>query len=537
MAKRRTKKQMAVDKLVESKAKLHTAIACKRLEILNKYDALDSDIKSNRRSFSSSTKSPKDDITKANRLKSVNIGRDLLQNSPVANTILEVLLNNVLGTVAGKLRVHTDSPDRNSEIEAYWSAWRKSADARGDKSLLELLESAFTGVFADGDCLLVFDLFGDGKLLEISADQLTEVKADQWSTQTAWIEGIPERQQDGQIKTRKQPLQQHQGVLHDRYGRVKGYVFTSKRGQQQSDLSDCTIVSADSAILLKHDTRSGTYRGISELLKSAPALLDLQQLQALELESAKLAASLSVVISHKDPTDNVESIYGDNLLDADADTNDIDSIIASLTNANGYGSKSTQDLDLDSIATTRDYLNEGDKAEVLDHDRPSVNIRDFSQWVTLQVGASHGLCKSLITGEVSSSYSGYRGEIVQSWRTITRWQKWIEKYLDWIAVKVIERAYKLKQITRPPSGWQGKLSWQYPTMPVADPVKESAYREKDLRNGLTTYQDILGPDWDSKLEQLSKELTRAKELHLPLAVLQTVSGQPVANKVEDIIRG
>lgn len=535
---RRTSKEIAIDKLVTAKAKLHTQIAKKRLEIFNKYDALNPAVSTNRRTVSTKTKNPQQEINTKDRLTSINLGRDLLQNSAPANALITTFKNLVIGTDAGKIKAHTDNPERNKEIEAWWSHFCKNCDSRKDHNLRGLLDTVLEAIFSDGDSLLVWDLLGDKKLLVISADQLTEVKPDQWATEKTWVETKPERQLDGSYKTVKTPLKQYQGVLHNRYGIAKAFCFTSESGLKQADRGQVTIVSADNALLVKSpNTKSGQLRGVPELLKTAPLLADIKQLISLELESAKLASSLSAVVKHATPEDAVDSMY--NVADDTGASTDIDSLIASLTDELGLADTSNPSQtypDIEAMATHFDYLGKDDSVEVLDHNRPNPDLENFVIWLTTQIGIAHGICKSLITGEVTKSYAGYRGELVQSWQTITRWQKSIETVLDWIASKAIESAFKSKEITRPPKGWQYALSWQFPEMPVADPRHEVTAKTNAIKAGLTTYQETIGTDWDNKLTQLAKEVKRAKELELPLAIFETQSGAIIEEPQEEIIK-
>jgi len=58
-------------------------------------------------------------------------------------------------------------------------------------------------------------------------------------------------------------------------------------------------------------------------------------------------------------------------------------------------------------------------------------------------------------------------------------------------------------------------------------VDERAYQEgvaAALKNGVMTYQELIGPNWREKFAELAAELEVARELGIPLAALEMKSG-------------
>ena len=60
--------------------------------------------------------------------------------------------------------------------------------------------------------------------------------------------------------------------------------------------------------------------------------------------------------------------------------------------------------------------------------------------------------------------------------------------------------------------------------------KEQAALAQKLKNGLTTYRNLLGPDWRSKFRDLAEEQDEARKLGLHLPTMETASGATVAGK-------
>lgn len=70
-------------------------------------------------------------------------------------------------------------------------------------------------------------------------------------------------------------------------------------------------------------------------------------------------------------------------------------------------------------------------------------------------------------------------------------------------------------------------------MPSVDPDKEANAHEKNLRNGLEDYSEILGPQWQAKFKSLSEQLAFARENNIPLSVLSTVAGAVIQEEKKE----
>ena len=78
------------------------------------------------------------------------------------------------------------------------------------------------------------------------------------------------------------------------------------------------------------------------------------------------------------------------------------------------------------------------------------------------------------------------------------------------------------------------MSWTWPKMPSVDELKEANATAQALKNGTTSYGELLGPDWEERLVSLAHEIETARALNLPLSVLEMKSGGvAVADKQDD----
>jgi len=104
-------------------------------------------------------------------------------------------------------------------------------------------------------------------------------------------------------------------------------------------------------------------------------------------------------------------------------------------------------------------------------------------------------------------------------------QKWLERTVaDWVAIKVLRRAQRLALIKTLPEGWERSISWAWPTMPTVDPLKEASATRIKLKNGTINYAELLGPNWEKLFESFAAQIDKARELNLPLSVLESMSG-------------
>jgi len=93
-------------------------------------------------------------------------------------------------------------------------------------------------------------------------------------------------------------------------------------------------------------------------------------------------------------------------------------------------------------------------------------------------------------------------------------QKWLERaFADWVGIRALKWAMRRGFIDALPEGWERAISWTWPTMPHVDEWKESKATSERLSNFTTDYSQLLGPDWEKRLEAMlaQKAKIRAAE--------------------------
>jgi len=133
---------------------------------------------------------------------------------------------------------------------------------------------------------------------------------------------------------------------------------------------------------------------------------------------------------------------------------------------------------------------------------------------------------------VSSSYTAHRGETVLTYAHLRNFRKRMEhQLLDWIGEKVIARGVRLGFLPLPSDPrWRYRISWEFPAQDSIDPERQAKADFQRLKNGETTFAELLGPGWRAQMQQLSAELAVARELGLPLDIFDTVAGAPASTE-------
>ena len=528
---RRTAKQIAEDRRDTAKANLEATLAERKLSALAKYDVTDPNVKKKRRRPQVERGKEETIQTHHQRLQAVNIGRDIERNYTSGRAQIHQIKVNVVGEMA-KAQFNTEDEDWNKKAGDFFNGdWAHNCDSCEDRHLSELGNLVIASVMREGNVVSLFDnlLRDDGKLMFWEADQIVTVTQTEWANQKDHIDPL--------TGTDKKPYLQDNGVLRDKFGRVYGYCVTGKHGQQTVSLKDATILPRPAGKLLRLPWRFGQSLGIAPMLTAAAHLEDSYEMLAKELQSAKVQATFAGVIKQ----DNAVMDFDDPTSTAgagDLPENQGKTEAEIEEEQAGGGEEKNYDRLEALTGGAMEYMERGDSWEPLKTERPNVHMQEFVDHVLASSGASIGLAKAYALLSADKSYTAFRGDMVLSWRTITWLQKWIERhFFDWAARQAIAWAVatgKLDACTDPT--WARRISWSFPTMPQVDPLKEEQAIRLRLKNGRTTYKELLGPDWENKLMQLDKEVRLLRKPDLTLALLETVSGTIIDEDTKAIIQ-
>lgn len=477
----------------------------KILNVQQKYDAL----KHKKQRRTPIIEKDGEKLSTIERAWSCNYARDLERNyAPVAGALEQIKIN-VVGANGGKIKINTK--DAQEAVQWYNSVWAKDCDFREPgMHWSDWLMLVVVSVIRDGDILISVDngLVDESvpKIMCWESDQIVPLAPSIFSDEVK-KKNIPENAvQDG-------------GIIRDEYGRVIAYVVTSEYGKTTIDNENYIILKSDVAKLVKLPIRHNQGRGISMLLTSASNYFDLYEILTAELISAKRASQQYAYVKRENPVMDWDlDSLGKELLPENVGKT-AEQVEAEKNTAPVY-----EGLEQYTGGIT-DYLDPGDTVTLVDPKRPNANLSQFIETVLGFSGARLGLAATYTKMRADTSYTAFRGDMLLTWQMFYRLQKWLERSVcDWVAIRVLKFAQRKKIIPALPSGWEKAISWGWQKMPEVNVVDAENATAQALKNATTNYAEILGPDWEEKLESYAKQIQVVRQLKLPLSVLETKSG-------------
>jgi capsid protein len=514
--KRKTPLQSAQEREQIARLNLQTKLHTRRLAVLNKYDVVETNRR--RRQASKETKSEGGIYDMTRRLRGCNLGRDLERNYSPAKGIMHQIRVNVIGSL-GKMKINLDGAEHGADW--FNQVWAKDCDYRTGLHWSDWLQNTLDGILRDGDQLTVFDdgiiengngnSGGTGKLITWESDQVVPAQ-----------KGILEKPWDG--------LTQDNGILRDKWGVEKAYLATGKRGLTMiGDLKDLTVFPRGPAKLMRLPWRQNQGRGVPILITPASNFIDLYELLASELQSAKRSAKQYAHVKRKeavadwdDPTADPEFL-GENLGKTAAVVDAEGANEATATGALNY-----EKLEALTGGYT-DYVDENDEIIFPEIRHPNKEVQAFIEAVHGFGGTALGIASAYTKLRADKSYTAFRGDMIMTWATWYWLQKLIERMIaDWVGRRVLAWAVAQGKIKPLPEGWELAVSWTWPTMPEVDKKKAQDAIAQALKNGTTDFSELLGPDWEKRLRAYGKQIELIRELLLPLGVLETKAGAPAA---------
>lgn len=440
------------------------------------------------------------------RLMLLNLCRDAQRNFSLAKNVINQFGLNVIGTEFKlRLRMKHDrkSPTDPMTIAENWfnKIWAPNAEFRSGLHLCEFNNLTIKSVVREGDTGMLFDAdwAQSGKLLAFESDQIA----------------TPSDAKDKKVW--------HDGVLTDGYGREIGYFATSKRGLNQATLSDGAVYKRDPVDesknnfkLLRMPWRHNQKRGVPEIAAIVADMLDIYEMRTKEMQTAKVNASMAGAVTRD------AAKAGALLTDSRLDPN------VSQKDAEGTEKPAVESTykRFESLAGGYfEYLDKGEKVDWYDPKRPNVNFEAFNNFIAKSAGSGVGLAKCYTLLEASTSYTAFRGELIMTWVMFHFWQKWAERNIrDWQAVRAIRWGIKIGVVPALPEGWELSLGWNSPRMPSVNPLVDQQTFLAELKNGTTSWQKELGPEYEEIFEELVEGLGQANAKKLPLAIFETKSG-------------
>ena len=443
------------------------------------------------------------------RLLGCNLGRDLERNYSPARGMLHQFRVNVVGSL-GKIRVNT--PDGDEATAWFNEVWSKDCDFRDSMDWSTLLQNILAGEIRDGDVLAVVDddlVEDSGKLLTWESDQIVPV-AD------ALLKG-----------TEYAKATQDNGILRGEYGKVLAYCVTGKRGIAQIDnKDDVTFWKREQARLTRNPWRLNQGRGIPSLLTPSSNFIDLYEILASELMTAKRASKQYAFVKRENAVTDWDNPANSPEFLPENDGRTASDVALDGANQTTHTAKNYERLEAFTGGLT-DYLDPADTVQIPELTHPNVALAPFLETVHGYGGSALGLARAYTILRADSSYTAFRGDMIMTWVTIYWLQKHLERAIaDWVAQRVLTWAQRKDRVKPMAAGWERRISWTWPTMPSVDELKESTAVAQAIKNAATNYSELLGPDWRKRMDDLSEQLAYAKAKGIPLSAFETRAGAP-----------
>ena len=458
------------------------------------------------------------------RLQGLDLSRDLLRNDPATHGLAKTLRVQTIGD-AGQLQFNDNTGDPwYEEAVAFWNEWARTADFIDGSTFREIQQLAVSSLAFEGDFVVVLDVGqlstvppGSGKLCLFEADQIVNLAPEDFAPYAA------------------QGWTQTSGILRDKLGRRVGVIVSNERGRESVPASRAFVLTMDPDRpedapwrYVGRKFRFRQLRAVPDSISTLQTAIDSYEMLNLEIMSGKVSASRYGAIIE---APNVNGLVPSGFADGDAGTNE-DEERADLEDEKAA-------LDADGLehytGGNFDLLPAGSALQFDNGQRPSPNVQGFIDWGSDLIGRAHAIPHAVMRQKADSSYTAYRGDLLFGFMTHRDNRQFLEdNFSDPVARMVLRWAMRSGRLSADaPEGWERVIAWQYPALPSIDPQKEQAALAQQLKSGLTTFRDILGPAWKKKLEQLGDEVAWIRSQGLPLSVLETASGATVADERDE----
>jgi lambda family phage portal protein len=284
------------------------------------------------------------------------------------------------------------------------------------------------------------------------------------------------------------------GVEIDGKGRPVAYYV-----QDGVDGGEYTRITADNIIHIFEPNRVGMYRGISHFYAVMNALHDLDDLERLEMQAAKDAASTTKIVKTPSGEETAEETEWSGV--QTSETGAANPLFEYYRKVFG--------------ATTK-VMKIGDEYEQFVSNRPSVVQQWYWKYLTEKVCTGVGIPIVMVFPD-SMQGTVYRGVLDTAAAFFRSRSKVLETSLRQVWEYVIDTGSRFdSRIANKPADWK-RLVCRPPRSPNVDVGRNSQAMLAELEANTRTLQDVYaetGDDWKQKLRQRAKEKDFLKSLGL-----------------------
>ncbi len=423
------------------------------------------------------------EFTADKRIKAYALGDVAYENDPIG-AVVDTCIRLTVGTQGG--RPHFLGADA-ATTQALWDKWASHAGFAEGEHWNDLLSTILRTVKIHGDCLILIDPDFTGNRLRLwDADQIVNLhEADfhKWGAEN----GLPTNGGPDDPVWR-----QVEGVVLDPEDRVHGYFVTARRNQYAVPLAQATFLPVGLCRRVSAHVRISQYRGVPVTLSTADLTNDTRNLIKAEVAAAKNYSETSFLLKRPDmhadqaavlsAITNEDGTIDQDVLAAAALTGaDVQAQLAALQPKGETNLEAIEGRSAYGIVPAGTEVHEFSNAN-----RPSQPIQQWMDKLADINGQRLGVQSCLARGRADNSYSSGQIELAISW----------SKFMD--DQKILERQVVDYAVDRICGGAPCTVLW--PKAFEIDPQKAEATYDAQLRGGRTSYQQLMGPDWERTLD-------------------------------------
>ena len=488
---------------INPQAAITRAEARRKLQILNDYDVLK---QSRQRSFGRSISTP-DELSARSHLPLSQMARHLVQNYDLAFSVLDTMVNNVIGPKGIQVEPMPLKKDGSidtdvaNQIKAHLHNYNRCADIHFNQKP-EMQRLIFRAMLLDGE---VFVHTIKGKVNGM------EYRNDLYFTQELILSQYCPDFTDDRLGILS-------GIKRNSFGQVVSYGFTKARNAK-SFTQDIEFKSSKDILHVKLANDIGQIRGTTIFAPVFARMQDLKDYENAEQLAAKMAACMVASIVKNAP--------------------------------DGFNADSLDDPKLMKKLADRKYnftpgqvweLEPGEDINVIESSRPSPQGVPYIKQMGKAIAAGTGSSYSTFSRNYDGNYSAQRQELLDVWVNYSVLQnRYIESHAQPTHISLISHLYDTKKIIINKDTDLNMLdnaAYIAQVMPWIDPAKEINACETALRMRVASRTGVImarGDSPDDINNQIlnDQEFTRNLDpLDLPTSTKKDGSYDPEGLKLQ-----
>lgn len=414
--------------------------------------------------------------------------RSLVENNPLASSILNRATENIIGN-GFQLQVLTGDPEWNKQAEALFHNWFHHADFHG-RSWVTHQRLLCNSLLRDGDVGAA--LLSKGQVQLVEGDYISSPYTDT----AAFL---------------------HDGILLDKFGRVKSYSIMSYVDLQKRQWNP---VAPKDFIFVANLRRVTQCRGETFFAQSFDLFDQTKAYLDAVILAQKIAACLAIFIRKTDPTSAIQGLQ-------------------SLQNSNNE-SQRAMTIEPGMVQ----MLKTGEDIQQVNPQQPGSGFDANVRMLIRLLGLSFGLPLEYVLLDFSTvSGSTAKASALQAQRSFETIQKLlIDEYFNRVYRWRVSKFINEGLLEDRPDAFAHR--WHAEPWPYLDPVKEIQAQILEIDAGLTTERRAVmsrGGDPDQLIAERAKEIETKRSLDIPVYhttyVMPATSTAPGSNNLRSTVGG